>query len=223
MALHIGAMGTLQTAGGLARPPSQLARSKRLTPVALRLVAAALLVALGSLVPSGSSWAHGGDETQEGYLLVQQSLAYLAQDRGPNKVDLAMEKVDDALAAPDQVGVTVPEVMKARKALESRDIALARDLLQDSINSALKKLPPATGNETGTTVVAPDLPGRLSLTGTDWFLLVVSGVLVTVGLGLSYRFRPADSLPTLRRALGTPGARPIGTDHGSITPRRNSR
>jgi hypothetical protein len=178
-------------------------------------------VALSSIAVSSPAVAHGGDETQEGYLLVQQSLGYLAHDTSHDGIDLAMEKVDDALAAKDHDGVSIAEVAQGKAALEAGDVVKARALLQDSIKAALSELPAATGNQTGTTLVVPDLPGRAGLTGQDWLLLVVSAVLVAAGAALAYRFRPVDSVATLRSRLGGPnsqdgasGAEPV-TAHGS--------
>ncbi len=130
-----------------------------------------LSLVLGLVALAPPALAHGGDETQEGYLLVQQALGHLAHDTTHTGIDLAMEKVDDALAAKDQDGVAVAEVKQAKAALEAMRVEQARTLLQDSIKVALRELPAATGNETGTTAVVPELPGRDGLTGLDWLLL----------------------------------------------------
>ena len=156
------------------------------------------------MLMTSPAWAHGGDETLEGYLLVQQALGHLAHDTSHEGMDLAMEKVDDALAAKDQDGVSVQEVTQAKAALEAGQVVKARTLLQDSIKDALSELPPATGIETGTTIVSPEQPGRDGLTGQDWLFLIGSAVLVAVGAILAYRFRPRDSVATLRRQLGDP-------------------
>ena len=161
-----------------------------------------LSLVLGLVALAPPALAHGGDETQEGYLLVQQALGHLAHDTTHTGIDLAMEKVDDALAAKDQDGVAVAEVKQAKAALEAMRVEQARTLLQDSIKVALRELPAATGNETGTTVVVPELPGRDGLTGLDWLLLAGSFILVAAGLWLSFVFRPRDSVAVLRRQLG---------------------
>jgi hypothetical protein len=77
-------------------------------------------------------------------------------------------------------------------------------MLQNSIKEAMQALPPAKGNETGTTRVDPTLPGRQGLQGLDWAFLVLAVAVVAVGLVLAIRFRPHESLRQLRRQLGTP-------------------
>jgi hypothetical protein len=160
--------------------------------------------------------AHGGDESKEGYLLVQQALGHLAHDTSMTGIDLAMEKVDDALAADDQDGVAVAEVEQAKEALDAGRVGSARLLLQGSIKQALAELGPATGEQTGTTVVSPALAGRGDLTGRDWGFLAGSLVLVVVGIGLAVRFRPADTVGELRRRLGSSGTT-VGRDPISPT------
>lgn len=176
---------------------------------------------LGSVALATPALAHGGDETQEGYLLVQQALGHLAHDTSKDGVDLALEKVDDALGAKDQDGVDVAEVSKAKTELEAMRVVQARALLQDSIKVALADLPPAVGNETGTTLVVPELPGRTGLGALDWVFLIGSLAIGASGLWLAYLFRPQDSMAVLRRrlggtsaGLGEPGLTPLEGDGG---------
>lgn len=164
------------------------------------LVALVGLLGLFAVAPPAS--ADGGEETKEGYLLVQQALGHLAHDTGPGGIDLAMEKVDDALATEDQHGVAVAGVERARRALDAGRVGAARALLQGSIKEALGELAPATGVQTGTSVVAPALPGREDLTGLDLGLLALSLAALLAGIGLSFRFRPHDTVGQLRRRLG---------------------
>lgn len=161
-----------------------------------------LLGLLGLLATAPPAYAHGGDESKEGYILVQQALGHLAHDTSMTGIDLAMEKVDDALAAEDQDGVDVAKVEQAKKALGAGHAVQARTLLQGSIKEALAELTPAMGEQTGTTVVAPELPGRQNLTGRDWGFLAVSLILLLVGVGLAFLFRPSDSVRDLRGRLG---------------------
>jgi hypothetical protein len=164
-----------------------------------------VLTVLGSALGVPSALAHGGDESEEGYVLVQQALAHLAHDTTHVGMDLAMEKLDDALAAEDQDGVAVAEVERAKRALEADQVGRARSLLQRSIRDALSDLPPAVGEQTGTTVVAPALEGRGDLTGRDWWFLAMSFAALVAGVALAYRFRPPDTVAGLRRQLSADG------------------
>lgn len=180
-----------------------------------RRLAATLLVAvtglLGAIAVPRAALAHGEGEAQEGYLLVQQALGHLAHDTTPVGIDLAMEKVDDALSAEDQEGVNVAELEDGMLALEGGQVTRARELLQGSIGEALAQLPTATGYETGTTVVVSAMPGRAGLTGQDVGLLVASIAAAGLGLLLAYRFRPRDSIRELRAQL-TAGGPASGID-----------
>ncbi len=80
---------------------------------------------------TATAQAHGDDESQEGYVLVQQALAHLAHNAGDEGINLAMEKVDDALMTEDQEGVNVAEVEQGMQALEAGQVDEARTLLQD--------------------------------------------------------------------------------------------
>lgn len=172
-------------------------------------LAAALIVAvmgvLGATVVPQAAYAHGDDETQEAYLLVQQALGHLAHDTSSEGIDLAMEKVTDALEAEDQDGVDVAQLEVGMRALEEGQVEQARALLQGSIEEAVSSLPAATGYGTGTSVVTPPLPGRTGLSGQDLGLLAGSFVAAGLGLVLAYRFRPHDSVRALRDRLGAEG------------------
>jgi hypothetical protein len=160
-----------------------------------------VLALLSVTVPAPAALGHGGDESEEGYVLVQQALAHLAHDTTHVGMELAMEKVDDALAAEDQEGVAVAEVERAMQALEANRAGRARSLLQRSIEGALSELPPAVGEQTGTTVVAPALERHGDLTGRDWWFLAMSTAVLLAGVLLAYRFRPSDTVGDLRKRL----------------------
>ena len=87
---------------------------------------------LSAVVVPSLAWAHEGDETEEGYVLVQQALGHLVHDSTSVGIDLAMEKVTDALATKDQEGVDVSEVEGDMTALKAGQVDQARGLLQDS-------------------------------------------------------------------------------------------
>lgn len=178
-----------------------------MTPSFVRLVAVAAMSLVGSIVLAPPASAHGGDETTQGYLLVQQAIGHLAHDTGASGIDLAMEKVNDALETEDQEGVDVAELEQGMAALEAGDGVRARQLLQDSISEALVSLPPATGNQTGTHQVDPELSGRADLRSQDWALLASSILVLLLGLWLTYVFRPHDNIRTLRARLATAVAR----------------
>ena len=180
----------------------------------VRRLAATLLAAafglLGTIVVPQAAFAHGGDESQEGYLLVQQALGHLAHDTSSEGIDLAMEKVGDAIDAEDQEGVNVVKLKGGMRALEAGQVEQARALLQGSIEKALAEQPTATGYETGTTVVMSAMPGRTGLNGQDLGLLVGSVAVAGLGLVLAYRFRPRDSVRELRRRLAA--ERPVAAE-----------
>jgi hypothetical protein len=199
-------MSTAEMVSRVVRPAPRTAPAR--TTVA---VLAAALVVLGALFVPTAAWAHGEDETEEGYLLVQQALGHLAHDTSHTGIDEAMEKVDDALATEDQEGVDVAEVEQAMAALEAGQVDRARDLLQHSIRQALRDRPPATGNQTGTGLVVPELPGRSGIGGEDWGLLASSIVVLVLGAGLAFRYRPRDTVRELRRVLTHQGT---GEDGG---------
>ena len=167
----------------------------------LRGAAVCALTVLAMVILAPSASAHGGDETKEGYLLVQQALGHLAHETNHEGISLAMEKVDDALKTEDQEGVDVAVLRQAMQALEAGQVDKARTLLQRSIKEATSNLMPATGEETGTTVIRPALPGRDGLTGRDWSFLGASVLCLLFGAWLAHRFRPADTVGELRRRL----------------------
>ena len=122
------------------RPTVETARRvRKQRPCAFGLAAGCLVfvVTSGTTV---SAWAHGAGETKEGYVLVQQALGHLAHDSGHAGVEGAMEKVNDALATTDQVGVNVAEVKQAGAALAADRVGPARVLLQHSILLATSSL-----------------------------------------------------------------------------------
>jgi hypothetical protein len=168
-----------------------------------RLAAVAAIGLLATFASPSAAWAHGEGETTEGHLLVQQALGHLAHDTSMSGIELAMEKVDDALETDDQEGVDVAELEQAMAALETGDVGQARALLQDSIRHAMTALPPATGSQTGTNQVTPELEGRPDLRAQDWVLAAASALALLLGVWLAFLFRPHDTIRTLRTRLTT--------------------
>ncbi|MDQ6873736.1 MAG: hypothetical protein M3042_01535 [Actinomycetota bacterium] len=134
-------------------------------------------------------------------MLIQQALGHLAHDTSHTGVAAAMAAVDDALAATDRQGVDIAKVKQAKTALQADQVISARALLQQSITGALSRLGPATGEQTGTTLVDTPLRGRSGLTGQDWGFGAAALLLALAGIALAVRFRPADNLTQLRRRL----------------------
>lgn len=165
-----------------------------------------LVVALlfGGLLSASPAWSHGNDEIMEGYLLVQQALGHLAHATGSEGIMPAMEKIDDALKAQDQEGVNLVELQQAKSLLEAGQIGQSQILLQQSISQAISQFKPATGEQTGTTIVLNPLQGRGVLTNTDWGFLTVSIFLLLLGLALAWLFRPPENIRELRQKLRTP-------------------
>jgi hypothetical protein len=166
-----------------------------------RLLITSALVVLGLILAVPSASADEPGETDVGYLLVQQALAHLAHDSTAETFEAALEKVEDALETDDQKGVDISTLERAVDALEAEDIEGARGLLQESIAEALHNRPSATGMESGTTIVRPELPGRSELAGQDWGFLVAAAAALILGAWLSFRFRPGDSVRVLRTRL----------------------
>jgi hypothetical protein len=174
-------------------------------PAGVLLLGRCALCALATLMTFALAPSAGADEpgeTTQGYLLVQQALGHLAHDTSHEGMDLAMEKVQDALATEDQAGVDVTALEMAETALEAEQVDTARADLQASITQALSTLPPATGEDTGTTVVVPALDTRGGMSGSDWLFVAISLLALVSGIILAIRFRPADSVGELRQRLG---------------------
>jgi len=199
----VGTLGSSVPSGPAIGPCSAGVTGTDTRGMARRLALALVAVVglLGVLALPQPAVAHGDGEAAEGYLLVQQALGHLAHDTSSVGIDLAMEKVDDALSTEDQEGMDVAGVEAGMRALEAGQVEQARALLQDSIQDALADQPPATGYDTGTTAVVSAMPGRGGLNGEDLGWLVGSFLLVGLGLVLAYRFRPRDSVRDLRGRL----------------------
>lgn len=167
-----------------------------------RTCAAVLLACLflaGGVGSAASASADEGKPSSEGYLLVQQALGHLVHDQADFAP--ALEKIDAALAAPDQDGVSRAALEQARAALQAGNSTRGRALLQESITVALSTLKPATGDQTGTTVVLDPLPPPGGLTGADWGFLTVSMLAILTGSVLAYVFRPHENVRELRSLL----------------------
>jgi hypothetical protein len=143
--------------------------------------------------------AHGEGESDQASVLVLQAIGFIVNK--PGDMDDISDKVEDALDAPEKEGVDMARVEAAQQALDSNDMDQARTLLQQSLKSG--PMEPATGEETGTTVVHDGLSTQGRLSGGDWVLLVVSIAVAAVGVWLALRYRPSESVRALRRQLAT--------------------
>ncbi len=156
---------------------------------------------LGVIAVGQPAQADGGQSADEGYVMVQQALSFLVNEPGEDGTAEALMRVDNALAAEDQDGVDVSMVNEARDALVAGDTVAARTLLQDSITEAINELSPAVGEQTGTTIVLAPFPPRGPLSLVEWMLLALSAIALAIGIALSVRFRPGESLKELRRDI----------------------
>ena len=164
------------------------------------VVAAALLVPVG--VP-GVAWAHG-EESDESAVLVEQAVSLIANNAYEDQV---AERIEDALMAPHKEGVTLSKVREAQDRIEQPGYSAAvgrqvKRLLLDSLGGKMPSAPkagrPATGEETGTSVVLDELkPARGVSDGGDAVLLGLGAAAVGGGLWLSRRLRPPHTLREL--------------------------
>lgn len=168
----------------------------------------ALLVGLWlSTLAATPATAHEGDSDQAS-VLVLQAIGLIVNK--PGDMDAITDKVNDALEAPKKEGVDLAQVQSAMDALDANHMDQARTLLQRSLEGAPQEV--AVGEETGTTVVHDGLSTTGDLGGWSWTLLAASVLVLALGVWLSVRFRPAQSVRELRRRLARP---PAGPTHGS--------
>lgn len=162
----------------------------------------AVLAIIGGPLAAAPAWADGGQSTEEGYVMVLQAVSYLVNSPGGGTVE-AIAMVDDALAAADQDGVDVAVLREGRTALEEGRIDEGRALLEKSIIEAVTDLPPATGEESGTTQVLPPFSPEQGLSLTDWVFLGLSALVAAIGIFLAVLFRPTESLRELSRDIAS--------------------
>lgn len=173
-------------------------------------------IVAGLLMPFLMAMPASASEEEESDLsidLVQQAISLIAND---GEADRALEKMEDALMAPDPSGVDLALVEAAATLVEeaapgTEEAALseARELLLEAA-PALAEAPEiemARGLETGTTVVLdPFQPARGISDGGDAVLLALAVLAIALGLWLSWRLRPHHTIRQLRR-LGLPEPR----------------
>lgn len=172
--------------------------------------AATLVTGLLVLLSAAPASAHGdGEEAIPARTLVLTALTYLA-NQPPGFMEVATDKIGDALESEDTAGVDLAEVQAAQRAVERDDMMAARELLQASLAPLTG---PVTGEDPGTTTLLAPMAGR---TQSAWFgavLAAVAGALILTGTALAWRWRPAMTLGALRVQAGTTS---IGSERGRI-------
>jgi hypothetical protein len=170
-----------------------------------RIVSGAV-AAVALLVPvaaSGVAWAHG-EESDESAVLVEQAVALIANNAYESQV---AERIGDALMAPHKEGVDLSKVRQAQGLIEQPGYSAAASrqvegLLLHSLGGKLPSAPkagrPATGDDTGTSVVLDEFrPARGISDGGDAVLVGLGAVAVGGGVWLSRRLRPPHTIREL--------------------------
>jgi hypothetical protein len=181
--------------------------------VGRRLAAASAASLLSFAVPA-VAYAHGDDGELPARESVLQAIAYVVNT--PSDMDMITDKLNDAKDSADKDGVDIAEVDQAMQALDEGNMPRVRLLLEESIGARadltgmdvrhVLEVPPgsstvslATGQQPGTLIVADELSGRGSWTGTDSALIGLATVAAAAGLLSGWRFRPQHSIHVLRR------------------------
>lgn len=177
---------------------------------------AVLLLVFGLVLASPRAVLADEEESDRASVLVLQSVALIANGA---PVDAVIERVEDALAAPDKSGTDLAQVERALRVIQGTPggagLDRAQELLVDAVDIRFAtgygdvprpgevshgEPPYATGAETGMTAVLDDFsPARGISDGGDVVLLVLAAVSIGVGSILAHRWRPPDSIRRLRR------------------------
>lgn len=201
-------------------------RDRTAPPPGVRRHLVAVLLAVMGLVLLGATPASANEEeTEEAQLLVLQSVALIANGAPKEAV---IERIEDALEAPDPSGTDLDAVDEALALVEESSASAgpegfeeARTLLVGAVDARFAtgygeipgpdevgegEAPYATGAETGTTAVLDELRPTWGISDRgDLVLLVLSVLAIGAGLYLAHRWRPHDSIRQLRRAQAGTG------------------
>lgn len=159
----------------------------------------AALMAGALLLSASPAAAHGdGEADVPARTLVLTALTYLA-NQPPGFMDVAYDKVGDALESEEADGVDLAEVEAAQTAMERDDMMAARELLQASLAPLTG---PVTGDGSGTTMLLDPMAGRTKWAWSGAVLAVVSAAAIITGAGLARRWRPTMTLRALRLQAG---------------------
>ena len=165
----------------------------RLRP--LRLLGSLVIAGLAVGVLAGPVWAHEGEEGVPARTQVLVADAILRTQ--PEQVELAADRIGDALEAEDHEGVDLGRVERARAALEAGDLTGTQLLLEQALGACPGQ---PVVNPAGVRARLPQTPcptpahelalGRVPVRGTTKpVLLGVGAALALGGLALSWRIR----------------------------------
>jgi hypothetical protein len=159
------------------------------------LLCSLVLAWLGTAALATPGWAHEGEEKVPARTQVQVADAILRTQ--PEQMDLAADRINDALEATDHEGVDLGRVEQAKAALEAGDMPKTELLLEQALGACPGQ---PVVNPAGVRAKLPQTPcptpahelalGRVPIHGTTKpVLLVIGGVLALGGLVLAWRIR----------------------------------
>src|SRR6266496_3045352 len=165
-------------------------------PRGVRLLLSSVVLAwLGVLALAVPALAHEGEEDVPARTQVQVADAILRTQ--PEQMDLAADRVNDALEAEDHEGVDLDRVKQAKDAFEAGDTAKTELLLEQALGACPGQ---PVVNPTGVRAKLPQTPcptpahelalGRVPVHGTTKpVLLTIGAVLALGGLVTAWRIR----------------------------------
>jgi hypothetical protein len=169
-----------------------------------RAIRAGLTLATTAALLIGASprvSAHGGGDTSNKSAdYVRQSIAYLVNMQSDAGMDMAEDKMHDAMNAPDHTGVDMDDIARAHDAYHAGSMDVCIAYLEASIgvqpqSSDIKAAAvamdnmPAMGAEPGNVLIPQPLDGARDLSGASLAALVVSIVSIVAGALLALRTR----------------------------------
>lgn len=144
--------------------------------------------------------AHEAEKSMKATDLVRQCIALIVNE--PDKHDMALDKMNDALNSKFQSGVYVDYILQAVTAEKAGDSHRARALLEASIGakphiSGVDPAPirqlsvqPAVGAEAGVGIATDPMELTAEFTGTNLALLAASVIAIALGAWMAIRIRP---------------------------------
>jgi len=159
------------------------------------LLSSIVLAWLGVVALAAPALAHEGEEEVPARTQVQVADAILRTQ--PEQIELAADRINDALEAKDQEGVDLERVKQAKDTLEAGDMQGTELLLEQALGACPGE---PVVSPTGVRAKLPQTPcptpahelalGRVPLHGTTKpVLLTIGAVLALGGLALSWRIR----------------------------------